>query len=31
MTAAAHFMHHIYGPFNAPLKVQPPEPPAPGR
>ncbi|MGO9821803.1 MAG: hypothetical protein ACLPTJ_14295 [Solirubrobacteraceae bacterium] len=28
MTAAAHFMHHIYGPFNAPLKIQPPEPPA---
>lgn len=24
MTAPAHFMHHSYGPFNAPLKVQPP-------
>jgi hypothetical protein len=24
MTAPAHFMHHTYGPFNAPLKVQPP-------
>ncbi len=24
MTAPAHFMHHVYGPFNAPLKVQPP-------
>lgn len=24
MTAAAHFMHHRYGPFNAPLKIQPP-------
>jgi hypothetical protein len=24
MTAAAHFMHHAYGPFNAPLTVQPP-------
>jgi hypothetical protein len=29
MTAAAHFMHHIYGPFNAPLKIRPPESPAP--
>ena len=24
MTATAHFMHHSYGPFNAPLKIQPP-------
>ena len=24
MTAAAHFMHHVYGPFNAPLTIQPP-------
>jgi hypothetical protein len=24
MTAAAHFMHHRYGPFNAPLTVSPP-------
>lgn len=24
MTAPAHFMHHDYGPFNAPLKVKPP-------
>jgi hypothetical protein len=24
MTAAAHFMHHSYGPFNAPLRVEPP-------
>ena len=24
MTAPAHFMHHVYGPFNAPLKVEPP-------
>jgi hypothetical protein len=24
MTAAAHFMHHTYGPFNAPLNIQPP-------
>jgi hypothetical protein len=29
MTAAAHFMHHVYGPFNQPLKIQPPERPAP--
>lgn len=27
MTAAAHFMHHVYGPFNEPLKIQPPTPP----
>jgi hypothetical protein len=26
MTAAAHFMHHVYGPFNEPLRVQPPAP-----
>ncbi len=26
MTAAAHFMHHVYGPFNEPIKIQPPEP-----
>lgn len=24
MTAAAHFMHHRYGPFNAPIAVEPP-------
>jgi hypothetical protein len=24
MTAAAHFMHHRYGPFNAPLRISPP-------
>jgi hypothetical protein len=24
MTAASHFMHHTYGSFNAPLKVEPP-------
>jgi hypothetical protein len=24
MTAAAHFMHHSYGPFDAPLRVEPP-------
>ena len=24
MTAAAHFMHHAYGPFNAQLNVRPP-------
>ncbi|HEY2569917.1 MAG TPA: hypothetical protein VGI27_00510 [Solirubrobacteraceae bacterium] len=24
MTAAAHFMHHTYGPFNAPFTVEPP-------
>jgi hypothetical protein len=24
MTAAAHFMHHRYGPFNAPLTISPP-------
>jgi hypothetical protein len=26
MTAAAHFMHHRYGPFNAPLTIKPPRP-----
>jgi hypothetical protein len=25
MTAAAHFMHHVYTDFNAPIKVKPPE------
>jgi hypothetical protein len=25
MTAAAHFMHHSYGPFNAPITVAPPK------
>jgi hypothetical protein len=29
MTAAAHFMHHSYGPFNEPLEIQPPKPPSP--
>ena len=24
MTASAHFMHHRYGPFNAPLEINPP-------
>jgi hypothetical protein len=24
MTAAAHFMHHRYGPFNAPLTITSP-------
>jgi hypothetical protein len=24
MIAAAHFMHHLYGPFNAPLAISPP-------
>jgi hypothetical protein len=24
MIAAAHFMHHVYGPFDAPLKIVPP-------
>ncbi len=24
MTAAAHFMRHVYGPFDAPLAIQPP-------
>ncbi len=24
MTAAAHFMHHVYGPFDAPLTIRPP-------
>lgn len=24
MTAASHFMHHLYGPFNAPLSLHPP-------
>ena len=24
MTAASHFMHHVYGPFNAPLRLEPP-------
>ena len=25
MTAAAHFMHDIYGPFNAPMRLHPPK------
>jgi hypothetical protein len=24
MTAVAHFMHHVYGPFNAPIRLLPP-------
>jgi hypothetical protein len=24
MTAVAHFMHHVYGPFNAPFQLHPP-------
>jgi hypothetical protein len=24
MTAAAHFMHHLYGPFDAPFELHPP-------
>jgi hypothetical protein len=24
MTAAAHFMHHVYGPFDAPQQIRPP-------
>jgi hypothetical protein len=24
MTAAAHFMRHVYGPFDAPFQLQPP-------
>jgi hypothetical protein len=24
MVAASHFMHHVYGPFNAPIRVSPP-------
>ena len=24
MTAASHFMHHVYGPFDAPLSIRPP-------
>ncbi len=24
MTAVAHFMHHVYGPFNAPFRLRPP-------
>jgi hypothetical protein len=24
MTASAHFMHHIYGPFNSPISIEPP-------
>ena len=24
MTAVAHFMHHVYGPFDAPIRLQPP-------
>ena len=24
MIAAAHFMHHVYGPFDAPIKIEPP-------
>jgi hypothetical protein len=27
MTAAGHFMHHRYGPFNAPLTISPPHRP----
>jgi copper transport protein len=26
MTAAAHFMHHVYGPFDAPFRIRPPRP-----
>jgi hypothetical protein len=26
MIAAAHFMHDVYGPFDAPLTVDPPGP-----
>jgi hypothetical protein len=26
MTAAAHFMHHTYGPFNQPFTIAPPKP-----
>ncbi|MGB2953513.1 MAG: copper resistance protein CopC [Gaiellaceae bacterium] len=25
MTAAAHFMHHVYGPFDAPIRIAPPK------
>ena len=24
MIAVAHFMHHVYGPFNAPFELRPP-------
>ena len=24
MTAVAHFMHHVYGPFDAPFQLHPP-------
>ena len=24
MTAVAHFMRHVYGPFNAPFRLHPP-------
>ena len=24
MTAVAHFMHHVYGPFDAPIRLLPP-------
>jgi hypothetical protein len=24
MTAVAHFMHHVYGPFDAPFELHPP-------
>ena len=24
MTAVAHFMHHVYGPFDAPFELRPP-------
>jgi hypothetical protein len=24
MIAAAHFMHHVYGPFDAPIRIEPP-------
>ncbi len=24
MTAAAHFMHHVYGPFDSPIAIEPP-------
>jgi hypothetical protein len=24
MVATAHFMHHVYGPFNEPLRLEPP-------
>jgi hypothetical protein len=26
MTAIAHFMHDVYGPFNAPISITPPKP-----